>query len=95
MGVQPALAEHACAEVVPLVVHQRARAKRHHHELGQLASQVPRLFDDLRLHHGAVDTAFDSAGTWAVRRTSNSNHTDPAVLPAAFANFDSATTRGS
>ena len=44
--------------VVPLVVIRELEAKRHHQELGCFARQALRLFDDLRVEHGRLDSPF-------------------------------------
>ncbi|WP_324650712.1 PhoH family protein [Georgenia sp. H159] len=69
--------------VLPVVVITELEGKRHHPELGYFARTALRLLDDLRVHHGRLDTAVPigkDGGTLRVEL----NHSDPAVLPSGM-----------
>jgi PhoH-like ATPase len=71
--------------VLPVVVVTELEAKRHHPELGYFARQALRLLDGYRIQFGRLDAPIpigELGGTLRVEL----NHTDPAVLPAAFLN---------
>ncbi|MFG2223807.1 PhoH family protein [Streptomyces sp. NPDC048644] len=71
--------------VLPVVVVTELEAKRHHPELGYFARQALRLLDEYRVQFGRLDAPLpigDLGGTLRVEL----NHSDPAILPAAFLN---------
>ncbi|MFI7097810.1 PhoH family protein [Streptomyces sp. NPDC050161] len=71
--------------VLPVVVVTELEAKRHHPELGYFARQALRLLDEYRVQFGRLDAPLpigDLGGTLRVEL----NHSDPALLPAAFLN---------
>ncbi len=80
-GALRRFAEHEV--VLPVVVITELEGKRHHPELGFFARTALRALDDLRLHHGRLDTPVpigDEGGTLRVEL----NHTDPESLPSGF-----------
>lgn len=69
--------------VLPVVVITELEAKRNHPELGYFARQALRRLDEYRIRYGRLDAPIplsDQGGTLRVEL----NHSDPAVLPAAF-----------
>lgn len=73
--------EHAV--VIPVVVITELEAKRHHPELGFFARTALRSLDDLRIHHGRLDSPVpigDQGGELIVEL----NHTNPESLPVGF-----------
>ncbi|WP_369206839.1 PhoH family protein [Streptomyces sp. PU-14G] len=71
--------------VLPVVVVTELEAKRNHPELGYFARQALRRLDEYRVRYGRLDAPIplsDQGGTLRVEL----NHSDPAVLPAAFLN---------
>ncbi|GAA2628097.1 PhoH family protein [Streptomyces axinellae] len=71
--------------VLPVVVVTELEAKRNHPELGYFARQALRRLDEYRIRYGRLDAPIpvsELGGTLRVEL----NHSDPAVLPAAFLN---------
>ena len=69
--------------VLPIVVITELEAKRHHPELGYFARAALRYLDELRVHHGVLDTPIpigDRGGTIRVEL----NHSKPESLPPGF-----------
>ncbi len=69
--------------VLPVVVITELEGKRHHPELGYFARTALRLLDDLRVHHGRLDTAVPIGADGGTLRV-ELNHSDPAVLPSGM-----------
>jgi PhoH-like ATPase len=71
--------------VLPVVVVTELEAKRNHPELGYFARQALRRLDEYRIRYGRLDAPIPLSEVGGTLRV-ELNHSDPAVLPAAFLN---------